>query len=78
MLLCARMVACLCGFVVVVVREGAGWAVCFAPRLLRIRMSLQHTAQPAPSLTTWSLLFTQHWSIFLVFVSVAVSLRVQR
>jgi hypothetical protein len=34
-----------------VVREGASWAVCFAPRLLRIRMSLQHTAQPAPSLT---------------------------
>jgi hypothetical protein len=63
-----RMDGSLLVFVVAVsvVREGAGWAVCFAPRLLRIRMSLQHTTQPTPSLTTWASLLTQHWSMHIV------------
>jgi hypothetical protein len=61
-----RMDGSLLAFVVAVVREGAGWAVCFAPRLLRIRMSLQHTTQPTPSLTTWASLLAQHWSMHIV------------
>jgi len=77
------MVACgRCAYVAVVtvavVREGAGWAVCFAPRLLRIRMSLQHTAQPVPSLTTWASLFYSIGPFASCVFELAARLRVQR